>query len=58
MCLEDPMLRLTFVRKIQYWYEGLGHHDILLSSGTKACMEAIEELSRVETIQLSWEDPS
>lgn len=58
MYIGDPMQRLKIIRMIPYWYRILGQNDIWLSPDTGGCTEAIEELSRVETIQLSWEDPS
>lgn len=58
MYIGDPMLRLQFVRKIPYWFRERGCNDIWWVLDIKVCMEAIEELSKVETIQLSWEDPS
>lgn len=58
MHIGDPMQRLKIIRMIPYWYEELGRNDIWWALDTRACTEAIEDLSRVETLQLSWEDPS
>jgi hypothetical protein len=58
MYIGDPMQRLKIIRMIPYWYEELGRNDIWWALDTRACTEAIEELSRVETLQLSWEGPS